>query len=128
MAREEDARARAERHEIEIRSGLRTVNETRREDGLEPSREAGTDILLIGGGLAPLSRVVQQSQADSQDGQDESQDGQDDNKSERGENEAGGVERALRQWERKCLNRVARGQGAVCSFSSEAIGEINCDF
>ena len=41
VAREEDARARAERHEIEIRSGLRTVNETRREDGLEPSREAG---------------------------------------------------------------------------------------
>lgn len=33
------------------------------------------------------------------------------------------VSRALKQWERKCLNRLARGQVARCDFSDDAIGE-----
>ena len=33
------------------------------------------------------------------------------------------MERALRQWERKCLNRVARGQSACCDFQSDLLNE-----
>jgi len=68
----EKASERATRHQIEITTG-RTINEVRREDGLEPIDDPIADQLLIASGVQLLSQLGQQA-ADAQQATDQSAD------------------------------------------------------
>jgi hypothetical protein len=100
---ETGAAARAARNEVRIRSGQCTPNEARAEEGLEPL--PGGDTLFLAGGLVPLEQAASAGQPDAPPAE-----------AEPTESEA--VERALRQWERKALNRLRAGKSAACAFES----------
>lgn len=147
----EDAAEKARRHQMLIQAGLRTINECRQEDGVEPSRDAGADKLLIRGGMAlleslasppgppapepPASNGIPAGEPPTEPGRDngagkevapdrepEADGGEQPVESEKAESKEGeSIERMLRQWERKCLNRLGRGQHPCCDFVSDGM-------
>jgi hypothetical protein len=103
---ETGAAARAARNEVRIRSGQCTPNEARAEEGLEPL--PGGDTLFLAGGLVPLEQAAGAGEpADPEEPEAPA--------------EPEAVERALRRWERKALNRLRATRSAACDFVSEAL-------
>lgn len=109
----ENERSRAERHEIEIRSGQRTINEVRKDDGFEPFPEPGADTVFISSTVQPLANAIaapEEAEPDSDE----------DKPSIPAKSD---TKRVLRLWETKSLNRIGRGQSAQCTFVSETLSD-----
>jgi hypothetical protein len=116
-AREEDAAERARRNQILVAAGIKSINEARADEGLDP--KPGADDLLLSSGVRPLQAIVKPStpeEAHSSDSQP---------RAEATEPEASAA-RALHQWERKSLNRLKQGKPPLCRFESDALPrEVN---
>jgi phage portal protein BeeE len=145
-AQEEDARERAGRNQILVAAGIKSINEARADEGLDP-KEGGDD-LLLSSSLKPLQAVIdatttneppaddlpdhqnQRANSDTQDfssepAPDETTTGDDRTTSLRRpttrRSGPAAQEIALRQWERKAINRLKQGRTAVCHFESHAL-------
>lgn len=107
------SRERAETNVRLVGGGIKTPNEARAEEGLEPIEGGGE--LLVPNTLRPLSQALEPPPPVMPGGKAvaEGQDEPDDRKA--------ATQRALQQWERKALNRLRAGKAARCSFESEVI-------
>lgn len=90
----EDASKRTERNAKAVGGPWKTVNEARKEDGLDPVPDGNS--ILTPMGFGPLS-----SEPDAQD--------------------AASPDEDLTRWERKAVTRLGRGQSATCRFESDVI-------
>jgi hypothetical protein len=146
-AQEEDAHERAGRNQILVAAGIKSINEARADEGLDP-KEGGND-LLLSGSLKPLQTVLdasktnerpaddvpnQQKQSTGSDAQDSTEEPAPDDETATGNDPLASLrtpttrrigptaeEITLRQWERKAINRLKQGRTAACHFDSQAL-------
>lgn len=127
----EDAKTKAERHEIELRSGVSTPNEIRQQMGRDPYPESvlGGDAFFVPANLVTMEKLmdptpepvapvvpIDSSASDLKQNMDGVSDVR--NQPEDSTNRSGMLT-DLQRWERKCLNRLSSGKGVACGFDSE---------
>lgn len=115
-AEADDSAERAEKNVKLVAGGIKTVNEARQEEGLDPM--PGGDVLLVPVGLRTLEQALAEppdapDDAPDDDPVDDPADLQDDPEEE--------VKRALLLWEKKALNRLRRHSSASCTFAHAAL-------
>ena len=127
-AREEKSLERADRNTKLVGAGIKTPNEAREDEGLDPHPEG--DVLLVSNILVPLSTAILPPQENPDDdpepgtgGDDSAKNpGADTQNSDDGNNAATRV--ALGQWERKSINSLRRGATAIVPFRSDSINNF----
>lgn len=112
-AREEKIAERAQRNSTLVSGAIKTPNEARQDEGLEPIE--GGDTLFISSTLRPLEQALEPPEPPAMPGAKPTAA----NANEPDEDDKQDRAAALRLYEKKSINRVKAGKPAFCSFESE---------
>jgi hypothetical protein len=141
-AKEEDASDRAERNKTLVSAGIKSINEARADEGLDP--KDGADELLVINTTTTLDAVLNPPEPQPMNGGESNNGNQKENGGQSpgvGEAQQGGgrqtgqrqksgqkvatsTSRALAQWERKAISRLRPGKSAACGFESSDIPQL----
>lgn len=125
-AREEKATERADRNTTLVAGGIKTPNEGRQEEGLDPIE--GGDTLFIPTNLQPIDRALEPPEPTMGATNGTGVGGSGGDRDSGSGNSGSDTKRALIQWERKAINRLRVKRSAVCEFQSDSITPETASF
>ena len=115
-AREEKAEERAKRNQILVSAGIKTPNEARQDEGLDPLPDG--DVLIVAGIAQTLDALINPPAPVAAPAPCEKPGAGEDGE-EHGDKQA--QRAALAQWERKAINRLRNKQSPAARFESAAV-------